>query len=296
MHLTLDAAQEAQLTQVAQGQVGRLIPLVLYGLLGDNLVEQRHQLVLCQGVDKCRPLIGFRIPFRRVAGGIEGRLVEDVLAKVAVLQFHEQTAYAATLVGKVVHREPLGLDNLEEGIRQLQHLLLGIVALMAQRGRVLVEEILLVVEHLQPVTLLLIEIAEDGLTEFLDRSDDVPRAVVTDGVHDVFQEPLQQQVGGLQTLNKLVYSLFLHLHVVQTHAQVGRQVQLASQVAQHALEERVNRLHTEITVVVQQQVQGHARPFRGHLGRHLQLLAHLTHIALRLLLLTPDAVQLAQDS
>ncbi len=59
-----------------------------------------------------------------------------------------------------------------------------------------------------------------------------------------------------EVVNQAVDGLLLNLYVVQPDAQVGRQVQFAGQVAQHALEKRVDGLNAEVVVVVEQQVEG----------------------------------------
>ena len=79
--------------------------------------------------------------------------------------------------------------------------------------------------------------------------------VVVDLLHDIAQQPLQHAVGMCQRVDELVDSLLFHLCIVQTDTQVSCQVELTSQIAQHALEERVDGLYAEIVVVMQQQTQ-----------------------------------------
>ena len=111
---------------------------------------------------------------------------------------------------------------------------------------------------LKRVALFFVIITENGASELLDLPDDVPRLVVADVLHDVLQNPLQHDVGVGQIVYQTVNGLFLNLYIVQTDSQIGSEVKLASQVAQHALEEGVNSLYAEIVVVMEQQVQGFA--------------------------------------
>ena len=99
--------------------------------------------------------------------------------------------------------------------------------------------------------MLLVVVAEYSAPELLHLSDDVPRTVVADGLHNILQQPLQHDIGMRQRVDEPVDGLFLHLDIIETNAQVGSQVELPSQVPQHTLEECVDGLHTEIVVVVQ---------------------------------------------
>ena len=114
---------------------------------------------------------------------------------------------------------------------------------------------------LKRVALFFVIITENGASELLDLPDDVPRLVVADVLHDIFQNPLQHDVGVGQIVYQTVNGLFLNLYIVQTDSQIGCEVELASQIAQHALEEGVNSLYAEIVVVMEQQVQGLASTF-----------------------------------
>ena len=72
--------------------------------------------------------------------------------------------------------------------------------------------------------MLLVVVAEDGASELFHLPDDVPRAVLADGFHDVLQYPLQHDIAMGKPVDKPVHGLLLHLRVVETHAQIGRQV------------------------------------------------------------------------
>ena len=170
------------------------------------------------------------------------------------------------------------------------------MANIAQRGRVLFEEALLAHHLLQFLALALVVVAEDGASELLDLSDDVPRTVVVDVLDDVVHEPLQFGVGGGETLYQHVDGHFLHLHIIKPDTQGGREVKFAGKVAQHALEEGVDGLYSEIAVVVEQIVQSYACLPAGIVGGYVKLTAHEVGIGLRLGQVPPDAEELAQDA
>ena len=88
-------------------------------------------------------------------------------------------------------------------------------------------------------------------TELLDLSDDIPRLVVGDIVHDVLQDPLKHGIGGAEVGDELIDSEFLHLIVVQSDAQVGGEVEFAGHVPENTLEEGIDGLDAEVVVVVQ---------------------------------------------
>ena len=238
--------------------------------------------------------VGLSVPFRGVAQAVGNRLVFNALVKLACLQLVEETGNAPSLVGEVVDGKAFLLKRAEERLGNVQHAILGLAADVAQRLGVLVEEIFLLQLLAQLLADVLVVVAKDGLTELLNLADDVPRLVVADVLHDVLHNPLQHDVGSVQVFYQLVDGQFLNLRVIQPDVQVGRQVQLAGQVAQHALEERVDGHDTEVVVVVQQQRQGYACPLADKLGRGVEGAAYLLHIAVRLRQLLPDAVELTQ--
>ena len=55
-----------------------------------------------------------------------------------------------------------------------------------------------------------------------------------------------------ERIDKLVDSLFLHLDIIESDAQIGCQVQFTCQVAKDTLEESVDGLHAEVAVVMKQ--------------------------------------------
>ena len=103
---------------------------------------------------------------------------------------------------------------------------------------------------LQFVAPFFIEIAEDGASELLYLSDDVPGTVVADSLHNIFQQPLQHDVSMGEGVDKTVDGLFFHLNIVQSDAEVGSQVQFTGKIAKDTLEKRVDGLYPEIVVIV----------------------------------------------
>ena len=105
---------------------------------------------------------------------------------------------------------------------------------------------------------------------------------------------MQHNVGCLQVVQHLVDGHFLYLRVVESDAQVCREVKFVCKIAEHALEERVDGHHPEVVVIVQQQFQGNACPLADELRRGIEFLAHLLHIDIGVGQLFPDAVELAE--
>ena len=115
-------------------------------------------------------------------------------------------------------------------------------------------------------------------TELLDLSDDIPRLVVGDIIHDVLQDPLKHGVGGAEVGDELVDSQFLHLIVVQPDAQVGGEVEFTRHVPENTLEEGVDGLYPEEVVVVQEVRQTDARSLADDLGVESRLLLHFLQV------------------
>ena len=197
-------------------------------------------------------------------------------------------------MGKVIGGQSFFFQRAEERLSYVQHPFLGRLTNILQGLGVLVEEAFVLQPLVQLLADILVIVAEDGLAKLLDLSDNVPRTVVGDVLHDVFENPLQHDVGRLQVVQHLVDGHFLYLRVVQPDAQVCREVQFVSKIAEHALEEGVDGHHPEVVVVVQQQFQGYACPLADELRRGFQLAAHLLHVAVGVGQLFPDAVELAE--
>ena len=243
-------------------------------------------------------LIPFLVPCIRIAAIVGDACRHYTLVENTVLQFLEEAVDACLAVAEVIDGEPLFSHHAEELLADAHHALEGLLANIPQLSLILVEEVLAAHQLPQLLAVLLVEVAEDGESELLDLSYDVPCAVVADVVHDVLHQPLQQQVGGRQRVDELVDGYFLHLFVVQLHTQVGGEVQLACQVAHHTLEERVDGLHAEVAVVVQQQVQRYPCSL-GYLWlrqRLAQSFIHLVQVAFRVRIVAPDAVEVGEDA
>ena len=142
----------------------------------------------------------------------------------------------------------------------------------------------------------LVILPEDGLAELLHMTDDVPRLVFFNALLDIADEPFQDQIIFLQLLYQHVNSLFLHLVVIEFHPQVRREIQLPGQIAENGLKEAVDGFHAEITVVVQQLVQGDTRLLGSHVLVDHQTAHHFLEIIIRRRKFLPDAVELRQDA
>ncbi len=149
------------------------------------------------------------------------------------------------------------------------------------------------------------------LAKLLQQVYDLPRLVVRNLRHDELNNPVQLVLPAaltlLQAFDEVVHSLRLHLHVVQSHAQIGVQPQLMRQVSQHAHEESVDGLHTEEAVVVEYERQCLAGPAAYlavaiatiHLRLayvHHQLLPHAPQHRVARRQRTADGVQLIDDT
>ena len=76
------------------------------------------------------------------------------------------------------------------------------------------EEVLIVHLGMERAALFFIVVAKDGTSEQFNLTYNVPRLVVADILHDVFQNPLQHHVGMCKVVNQAVYGLFFYLYVV----------------------------------------------------------------------------------
>lgn len=101
--------------------------------------------------------------------------------------------------------------------------------------------------------MLFVIVTENSLAEVFYLTDETglllvvvaPALLITEAVHDIMEQPLQDDIRVLEVVYQLVDSQFLHLVTTESHPQVCRQVQFAGKVPEHTLEERVYRLHTE---------------------------------------------------
>ena len=97
----------------------------------------------------------------------------------------------------------------------------------------------------------LVEFLEDRQSKLLDASYDIPTLVVLYLFVDKPHNPIEKGVFFVLDIgDDVVNSLVFHFAVVEPNIEVGGQSELASQVAEHALEEAVDGFHSKIMVVV----------------------------------------------
>ena len=183
--------------------------------------------------------------------------------------------------------EPVGIAH---------HLLDGTCTDVAQRLGIATEEALFLQLCVQSFARRLIVVAEDGLSESLDLSDDVPRLVVFDVLLNVADNPSEHLVVSRQLFYHLVDGLLFHLVVVQSDAQVGSELQFAGEVAKDGLEEGVDGHHAKLTIVVHHEGQGLRGLLGSRLSRDVQVVDDLFEIALRVVQSVGDAVELREDA
>ena len=92
---------------------------------------------------------------------------------------------------------------------------------------------------------------EDPRSEGLHFAGDVPALVVGESVVHVFQYPVHHLGHQVQSVHDAVHGGVEHLLVVEVHFQVGREAEFVRQVFHHRLEKRVDGLHPEAVIVVQ---------------------------------------------
>ena len=109
---------------------------------------------------------------------------------------------------------------------------------------------------------------------------------------DIIENPLHQVVVHAQRRYQFIHSHVFHLIVVELDFQVGGEIEFACQVAQHALEERVDGLHPEVAVVMQQQVESRGSTASYLLGVKGKRPAHCGEIVVGVGQLVGDAIQL----
>ena len=188
------------------------------------------------------------------------------------------------------------LEGLEKALANLLHALFGGLTDVAQTTGIVVEEARLAHLLFELSAHGLVVVAEDVAPEGLDLRDDVPRLIVLNVLHDVFQNPLEDEVGGGEVADELIDGEFLHLVVVESDAEVGGEVELARHVAEHTLEEGVDGFHPEVVVVVEQIIEGHGGSLANQLGIEACALLDGFKIAIGIGQLVGDAIELAEDT
>ena len=89
-YFVLDAAQQAQLIQMTQGKLGRLVTPPLSRTLFNSHVQQIGKRTECKGMD-CVALRTFgRIPFADVCQAIGGTFSDDAFVECSILHLDEQ--------------------------------------------------------------------------------------------------------------------------------------------------------------------------------------------------------------
>ena len=292
-NLLLDAAEQPQFVEVAQRHVGRNHHLPLSLPAGFSLLKQGDELFVGQSYDLLPVRTGLRAPFLGVVEALgeclrHALLVAPVLA-AQLVEVGGDTTCAALQVGWC---EALRLQHMLEPVGIARHLLDGACTDIAQRLGIATEEALFLQLCVQSFARRLIVVAEDGLSESLDLSDDVPRLVVFDVLLDVADNPSEHLVVSRQLFYHLVDGLLFHLVVVQPDAQVGSELQFAGEVAKDGLEEGVDGHHAKLTIVVHHEGQGFRGLLGGGLSGDMQVVDDLFEIVLRVVQSVGDAVEL----
>ena len=232
-----------------------------------------------------------RYPFVRFAvERSDSRLVQNAVVHHSVPYLDEVASHATRFLAQVVHGISSFLQRLEEAIGSCLYVFLGVVSELAQRVGITSEKSLLRQLLVQLLRVCLIEFLEYVLSEFLDVSDDVPVVFFVDVLLDEVHYPFQKVVLLAQFGYELVHGVRFDVLVVQLHLEVGCQVQLSCEIAQHALKERVDGLYSEVAVVAYDVVKGYAGSLRKHLVAYAQLFLYFVRISLRVWQLFPDAV------
>ena len=146
------------------------------------------------------------------------------------------------------------------------------------------------------VSMRAIDVLENVLSELLDGSYDVPRVVVVDRFANVVEYPPEFQASRVECVDEVVDGLFLNLVVIKGNTQVGGEVEFACQIAQHTLEERIDGLHAEIAVVVDEVLQGDSSSFGGCFLRDAQVGGDTIHVVGTIVEPFPNSIQLTEDS
>ena len=140
VHLLFDAAQESELVQMAQGEVGTLVEAPLAGALVDGIAQDIAQRTISETEDELALGMGLGHPLFGIAQTVGYGSVLDGGVEDALLEFEEEACDASILVGEVVGGELFALEGLEETLTNLLHALLGSIADITQTLGVVVEE------------------------------------------------------------------------------------------------------------------------------------------------------------
>ena len=137
---------------------------------------------------------------------------------------------------------------------------------------------------------------EDCLAEGLDLSDHIPRLIVGDVLHNVFQQPLEDDICRMEVFNQFVNGEFLYLGVIESDAKISGEVQFSCKIAEHPLEKGVDGLHAEIIVVMEQIAESDTGMLADKAFRLPCLLADGFHVVSRIGQLLPNAIKLTENA
>ena len=239
---------------MTEGEVSRLVQLPLSRTFFHGTAQDIVEGRLHQRMDGLALRVCLLIPFRRVAQGVCDPFAHDTLVEDPLAEFEKETAYPRATVCKILDREMFPLDGIEECLRYPLHPLQSQLTYLLQLRGVLFEEPRLCHDLLEFAADRLVFVLEDGASELFDLSDDIPTAVVGNVLDDIVHNPLQDHILGRETVDQLIHRQFLHLIVVQSDVERGREVQFSGQVAQDRLEERVDGHHAELMIVMDEMV------------------------------------------
>ena len=297
VHGLADGAEEAQLGEMAEREPCALVavPFRVARLL--HALKGSAQTVPCQGDDVGGMGGALLRPALRVVDGLlhaaaRGRAVEGAAGNLA---YGHQDASLVAVGEELRVVKPVAVEDGEDALRRIGDGFLRRITLADELRREGLEELGVVELAVYVLTVLLVEIAEDIVSEFLYLSNDIPALVVVYVGIDVLANPFQLLTFGIEALYHLVDGLLLHVLVVEAHAETVGEVELMGEVPEHALEEGVDGLDVEVMIVVHEQVQGLAGALPDDtLVADAGLLPHGGKIGLRALAVVGNAVELRE--
>ena len=216
-----------------------------------SVLHQRQQFLCHHAHHLAAPRVCLLHPFLRILHSVRGRLVQHVI-EVPLCQLHEIPHHAALASAEVLQSQPVRAQYLHRRLALLPVALLRLGHYVAHRAFVVVKELIILKHLLHPASILLEVLLEDVATKGLYLAYHVPVLAVSHVVVDIVHHDLLQLLVIGYGIDHLIHGLIHHLLCVQPHSEVGGQHQFLSQVSQHILEERINGLHPEVMVVVQQ--------------------------------------------
>ena len=193
--------------------------------------QQRHQGSICQRKDGVAVRTALGCPLLTIFQTFLHRgVVTDLITEIIPLKLLEIAGNTSCLVGEAIWCKTVFFDAIKELITDVIHGLLCLSTQGLQLLDILFEEAFLCDAGIEFLAMTLIVFLEDGLAELLNMTYDVPRLILLYILLDVADEPFQDQVVLLQLFNQDIYSLFLHLVIIEFHPKVCGEIQLTSQV------------------------------------------------------------------